>query len=150
MLLKETSYFMKTMNYRPRKLIKTKDEPLSQVFYMQRTVTPMQALESLWGQDKPSSSIKKLLQYIHTKTPTYRSDNLFLPLKSATTKAGDRKFGANRKIKSLVLSGAKCLLEVYSLVINKSIGTSGILQISVMGFYTFDLISLSLVSKKCC
>ena len=31
------------------KLIKTKDEPLSQVFNMWRTVTPMQVLESLWG-----------------------------------------------------------------------------------------------------
>ena len=38
MLITKTSYFMKTMNYRPRKLIKTKDEPLSQVFYMWRTM----------------------------------------------------------------------------------------------------------------
>ena len=43
----KTSYFMKTINYRPRKWTKTKDEP---VFYMWRTVTPMQALESHWGQ----------------------------------------------------------------------------------------------------
>ena len=41
MLFTKTSYFMKTMNYRPRKLIKIKEEPLSQVFYMWQTVTPM-------------------------------------------------------------------------------------------------------------
>ena len=57
MLLTMTSYFTETINYRPRKRTKTKDEPPSQVFYMRRTVTPMQALESLWGQIDPFSNL---------------------------------------------------------------------------------------------